>query len=233
METLIKILIKNKNSIKHWLNDLSTKSQAETILKFIVLNSPEAPLLQSLTNFTDTFNVEQVCGTGAPDYGSQMPLLGGRKALCMLWMKFKAPQKSNLNTDISQDYFIIKISGQPWSQASSPFSMRKCENPTLSSSFALDWKLGTSRQDSDKIAHVGFEPFFSHFLGSTTSITCSSFPPPPDSNQQLENEFQTQPASCFKNPTHSPCMCVCTRAQFNLLWLQNCFCTTTSNFFIF
>lgn len=86
METLIKILIKNKNSIKHWLNNLSTKSQAETILKFIVLNSPKAPLLQSLIHFTDTFNVEQVCGTGAPDYGSQMPLLGGRKALCMLWM---------------------------------------------------------------------------------------------------------------------------------------------------
>lgn len=183
METLIKILIKNKNSIKHWLNNLSTKSQAETILKFIVLNSPEAPLLQSLIHFTDTFNVEQVCGTGAPDYGSQMPLLGGRKALCMLWMQFKAPQKSNLNTDISQDYFIIKISGQPWSQASSPFSMRKCENPTLPSSFALDWKLGTSRQDS--VAHVGFEPFSSHFLGCATSVTCRSFFSPADSNQQL------------------------------------------------
>jgi len=61
-----------------------------------------------MLNSTDNFNVEQLpkqrkkCvwwhpfRTGAPDCGSQRPLLDSRKAFCMLWMQCKAPQKSNL-----------------------------------------------------------------------------------------------------------------------------------------
>lgn len=80
------------------------------------------------------------CRTGAPGCGGQRLLLNGRKVHSMLWKQCKTLQKSNFNINISENYFIIQISGKLWSKASSPFSMRKCGNFALPPSFG-SWEL--------------------------------------------------------------------------------------------
>lgn len=69
--------------------------------------------------------------------------------------------------------------------------------------------------------------FFSHFPGRTTRVACSYFFP-----ERTINSYKTNSKCSLDQVSKSPnVLCVCVCAQFNLLWLQNCICTTIFNFF--
>lgn len=71
--------------------------------------------------------------------------------------------------------------------------------------------------------------FFFSFWGRTTSVACSYFLP-----QTTINSYKTNSTYSLDQVSKSPhVLCVCMCAQFNLLWLQNCVCRTTFNFFFF
>lgn len=139
----------------------------------------------------------------------------------MPWMQCKAPQKSNLNVIVSQNCLIIQISRKLWSQASS-FYMRECKTP---SSFVLAWKLGTLRQDA--AARIGSEPFFLIFQDAQQASLAVIF-----FQREQSTAIKPIPNAAWIKFQKALMFSVCVCAQFNLLWLQNCICTTIFNFFL-